>query len=646
MVYFFLGIIFLVIIFLLIFVNRKILQLRKGKNKNAAPAEVLDDSTKSKFNSIFVNASEEYISSLGNGYILNFLANRSVKRGFAIISDKRVYFRGSCFTGTGSHLVKSDEQRTLDIKDITGSGFIYKRYLGTLLALVTAFVTLLGGVAGSGYGIIETVSELLHANNNKHYAQEQLKDYESFDETNAKTELENLKVEIEQLKKIQETTNNYTFEESSEKLTGAPEEIIKAIARQAYDAFCEDMGYNLFRNAFYARSYLNSKGVYVEDYPSIRALSNDSEMEKIVESYDEYLWVDYTVNEINTLRDTYTEDSIYMSWLLNNAYVYVMGASPNWFDELEKAMICEHVENNLQDYPYIDDYNYYYNYGKPLTSFLYLGIEDAWLQDSSAMPYEFAGDYMMAIGWFWEWLLADNSQALSTIKSSTAEKYTQELLDTLHISYSGNLIDLKYHELLELYSTTREAATKEAKKALAALNVDIEDIPDEIEKREKRIEEIEGTIERLGKYDIESLKKAISNGQSKVNRNFVYTAGLGGTAALLLTFAISVMRVFFDYLKKRKTFFEIQYAGGRIAFNVSYYAIAEIEDFQKMLRRAKDLVESAVTEPARSLVQPLNEQNNQTVDKADELRKYVKLLEDGLISQEEYDAMKKKVLGL
>lgn len=642
MVYFFLAIIFLVIIFLLIFVNRKILQLRKGKNKKAASAEVLDDSTTSKFNSIFVNTSEEYISSLGNGYILNFLANRSVKRGFAIISDKRVYFRGSCFTGTGSHLVKSDEQRTVDIKDITGSGFIYRRYLGTLLALVMAFVTLLGGVAGSGYGISETVSDLVYANNDKNYAQKQLKDYKSFDEAKAKKEIENLKVEIEELKKIQKSTYS-DISEKSEELKGTPEDIINtAIARQAYNVFCEDMGFTLYQAATSARDYLESRGVNEGDYADLIAHFDYEKMEKIAESYDESFWVDYifiaTKNKIG-----FVGDYILIFDLLNR-YDYAMGNNRGWIYEMQKAMICEHVENNLQDYPKIKRYHSTYNNGMPFTSFLYYGIEDEWIYYTNNMPYPFADDYAKA-----STLIHDEYNILSAVNSSTREKYTQELLDTLDISYSGELWALTYQHLLKLYnedSTSRDAAKEEAKTALAALNVDIEDIHDEIKKCEKRIEEIEETIEKYGNVDIKRIEKTFDDEQSEVNRYFVYTAGLGGFAALLLTSAISVMLVFFDYLKKRKTFFEIQYAGGRIAFNVSYYALVEIEDFQKMLRRAKDLVESVVMEPARSLVQPLDEQNNQTVDKADELRKYAKLLEDGLISQEEYDAMKKKVLGL
>lgn len=117
-------------------------------------------------------------------------------------------------------------------------------------------------------------------------------------------------------------------------------------------------------------------------------------------------------------------------------------------------------------------------------------------------------------------------------------------------------------------------------------------------------------------------------------------------SGLLLSLFVSTLIVFINYLKKRKTLFQVQYAGGSIAFDVSYYAKAEIEDFQKQLRRVKDLIEEA---SAKSVSAPVTVQsqpvagNNGT---ADELRKYADLLKDGLISQEDYDAMKKKLLGL
>ena len=130
-----LPIVVLLVVVVAIAVNRSILKKRKGRNSEEVTQCDLTDSDRKKFAGYFVSQDEQYISSLGNGYIMNFLAGGTLKRGFAVISNKRVYFRGSCYSGQGKSLVKTDEERTVDIKDVTGSGFIYRRYLGVLLGL-------------------------------------------------------------------------------------------------------------------------------------------------------------------------------------------------------------------------------------------------------------------------------------------------------------------------------------------------------------------------------------------------------------------------------------------------------------------------------------------------------------------------------
>ena len=99
-----------------------------------------------------------------------------------------------------------------------------------------------------------------------------------------------------------------------------------------------------------------------------------------------------------------------------------------------------------------------------------------------------------------------------------------------------------------------------------------------------------------------------------------------------------------NYLLKRKTLFRIEYAGGGIAFDVSFYAKAEIDDFQKQLRRVKDYAEETATIKTVALEAP--EQSPTQSNMSDELRKYADLLKEGLITQDEYDAMKKKILEL
>ena len=118
----------------------------KVKNKKKDIPEVeeykLKDKEIEKLSGSFVSRDEKYIASLGNGYIMNYLTKGSMSKGFSFITDKRVYFKGSCLSGTGKKLVKTDEERTVDVKNITGSGFIYQRYWGIILSLLVGILAI------------------------------------------------------------------------------------------------------------------------------------------------------------------------------------------------------------------------------------------------------------------------------------------------------------------------------------------------------------------------------------------------------------------------------------------------------------------------------------------------------------------------
>ena len=131
--------------------RKKEKQKDKPKNKPEVQEYQLKEKEIEKLSQSFASKDEKYIASLGNGYIMNYLANRSMNKGFAFITDKRVYFKGSCLSGAGKKLVKTNEERTVDVKNVTGSGFIYQRYWGILIAL---FVSLLASLAGAVWGVL------------------------------------------------------------------------------------------------------------------------------------------------------------------------------------------------------------------------------------------------------------------------------------------------------------------------------------------------------------------------------------------------------------------------------------------------------------------------------------------------------------
>lgn len=94
----------------------------------------------SRYEKIFVAPDEKYIGSLGNGYINSFLTDRKINKCVAVLSDKRVYLRGNMVDISSGKIERFNMQKTIDLEDITGTGFIYasSKLWELILAIVTA----------------------------------------------------------------------------------------------------------------------------------------------------------------------------------------------------------------------------------------------------------------------------------------------------------------------------------------------------------------------------------------------------------------------------------------------------------------------------------------------------------------------------
>ena len=115
-----------------------------GRKKKTVKKRELSNDEIEKFSGVFAGKDETYVASLGNGYIANYLKGKGIKKGFAILSNKRVYFKGSCLNKNGRFFTNSNEERTVDVKDITGSGFISKNNPGILFNVILYFLLVIG----------------------------------------------------------------------------------------------------------------------------------------------------------------------------------------------------------------------------------------------------------------------------------------------------------------------------------------------------------------------------------------------------------------------------------------------------------------------------------------------------------------------
>jgi len=78
-----------------------------------------------QYRKIFVEPDENYVGSLGNSYLNSFLTSSGIKRCVALLSDKRVYLRGNMVDVNTGKIERINMQKTIDLEDITGTGFVY-----------------------------------------------------------------------------------------------------------------------------------------------------------------------------------------------------------------------------------------------------------------------------------------------------------------------------------------------------------------------------------------------------------------------------------------------------------------------------------------------------------------------------------------
>ncbi len=135
--------------------------------------------TNEQVRSAFVSEDEQLVAIMGNSIAQSFFASGRIEKGFAILSNRRLYFKGSCLMRKGAHFSKIREERTVDVTNITGTGFVYSNpiWLRVLayvfwvigaVFLVDVFIRLMKNddtleiLATLGCGLVGGILELLY----------------------------------------------------------------------------------------------------------------------------------------------------------------------------------------------------------------------------------------------------------------------------------------------------------------------------------------------------------------------------------------------------------------------------------------------------------------------------------------------------
>ena len=103
---------------------------------------------------LFVQPNEQLVAILGYSFAQSFFSGSGIKSGFAILSDQRLYFRGKCLLRTGKRFSTIHEQRTVDIRNVTGTGFVYINPIWLRVCAIILWA--IGGILAT-YGAIASI---------------------------------------------------------------------------------------------------------------------------------------------------------------------------------------------------------------------------------------------------------------------------------------------------------------------------------------------------------------------------------------------------------------------------------------------------------------------------------------------------------
>ncbi len=78
---------------------------------------------------VFASPDERLVAVLGNNALQSFLSSGTIGNAFILLSDKRIYFRGRCLRRVGRHFSSIREDRTVDVADVTGTGFVHFNHI-------------------------------------------------------------------------------------------------------------------------------------------------------------------------------------------------------------------------------------------------------------------------------------------------------------------------------------------------------------------------------------------------------------------------------------------------------------------------------------------------------------------------------------
>lgn len=108
-----------------------------------------------KLRPYLADQSETIVGIIGNKMIEKFIANGTIENGFAILTDRRVYFKGTNFSRKGKSFYKTNEEQMVNVESVTGTKFIHRNPIWWKISSIICYVFTFSGVMSTIAGFTE-----------------------------------------------------------------------------------------------------------------------------------------------------------------------------------------------------------------------------------------------------------------------------------------------------------------------------------------------------------------------------------------------------------------------------------------------------------------------------------------------------------
>ena len=108
-----------------------------------------------KYGGKFCCPNERQITTLGTGFIANFISGEGAETAGATLTNKRIYFSGKAYSlDSKGKLSSVKQQKIVNVRDVTGAGYaLYKPLHLLILGIVTLIVGFIGLYIDDFFGI-------------------------------------------------------------------------------------------------------------------------------------------------------------------------------------------------------------------------------------------------------------------------------------------------------------------------------------------------------------------------------------------------------------------------------------------------------------------------------------------------------------